>query len=69
MNLPSSPSSCWETSHPILYYAKPLGVQHLLTRQRINGKNYLHKLETRDSWYKHYKVRSELKEDMREISI
>jgi hypothetical protein len=34
---------------PILSSAQLLGDQHLLSRQRIDGKNCLHKLETRDS--------------------
>jgi hypothetical protein len=41
-------------SYRILYSAQSLGIQPLLTRQRINGKNCLPKLETGDSLYKHY---------------
>lgn len=55
-------SSGWLTSRPILYSAQPLGDQ-LLKRQRINGKTYLHKLETGDSWYKHDNAVSRLKQD------
>jgi hypothetical protein len=48
-----------------------LGDQHLLTRQRINSKNCLHKLETGDSRNKHYNVelRIETGDEGREISI
>jgi hypothetical protein len=31
---------------PILSFAQPSNDQHLLTRQRINGKHYLHQLES-----------------------
>ena len=56
-----SPSSGWQESSPIFYSTQPLGDQHLLTRQRINGKNCLHRLEN-DSWHKHYKAISGLKQ-------
>ena len=52
-------------SHPILSSAQPLGDQHLLTRQRIDGKNCLHKLETGGSRHKPYNAMSGLKLDMR----
>jgi hypothetical protein len=57
--------------YPIVSSAQPLGDQHLLTRQRINSKNCLHKLETGDSRNKHYNVelRIETGDEGREISI
>ena len=62
---PLSLSSGWQTSRPILCSAQTLVSQHLWTSKRINGKNSLHKLETRDSWYKHCNTVSRLKQDSR----
>jgi hypothetical protein len=53
------------TAHPIVYSAHPLGNQHLFTRQRIYGTNWLHKLEIGDSWYKHYNAVSTSEQDMK----
>jgi hypothetical protein len=36
-----------------------------LTRQRINAKNCLHKLETGDSWDEHYSAMSGLRQDVK----
>jgi hypothetical protein len=66
LHVPSSlfPSpGCWNF-YPILSSAQPVGDQHLSRRQRINGKNCLHKLETGYSWHKHYNAVSRLKQDI-----
>lgn len=58
--LVSSPRpSSLQMSHPSLSPAQTLGDQHLLTRQRINGKNVYTNL-TGDSWYKHRNAMSSL---------
>lgn len=49
--------------HPVLSSAQPLVDRHLLTRQKINGKNRLCKLETGDSWPKLYNAG--LKQELR----
>ena len=67
---PSLPSSSgWWMFRSILYPAQTLGNQHLLTRQRINGKNCLHKVETGDSGPRCYSAASGLKRGQRSISI
>lgn len=66
ISLSSLFSSGWPMSHPLLYSVEPLGDQHFLRRQRINGENCLHKLDPGHSWYKHYNDDSvTLKLDMR----
>lgn len=52
-------------SLPFLSPSQPLGDEHLLRRQRINGNNCLYKLKKGNSWYKHYNALSRLKQDMR----
>jgi hypothetical protein len=45
--LPPPFSPGWWKSSPILSSAQPLADQILLTSERINGEQYLHKLETK----------------------
>lgn len=55
--------------HPILSSAQSLGDHHLLIRQRINAKNWLHKFETGDSRHKLYNAMSGLKQDVRAVRL
>ena len=46
--LPLSPYLVWQKSHPIVFSSQPLVKQFLLTRERLNTKHCLHKVETGD---------------------
>jgi hypothetical protein len=75
LNLSPPPSFLWLAYVQVCCLFCPshwLGDEHLFTRQRIIGMNYLHRLETGDSWHKYYNLVSILIEtrlEGREISI